>query len=254
MAQVLTPPRPREGIARNDERWRPAPRGRAQALAAPLPRVTGIRFRNVGGEASDAANCCVTCPVNLGVGQGATASNGMELRFRIEGHRPGIEYDITRTRRNSLWERRAGVWSRLGSVPMGTNDDHHDDDECLRLTGGFIFAIDTPGWNGIAVPAADGTLFTSGLYGPMVTTHADAQDVVSRFSFAEWVIARSKGEGIAWTPLELPPLKDGTARRHVYWHSVMWLTRDGTNRWVIGPRSEIAAGSLSDAVINAAPV
>ncbi|MFC5176559.1 hypothetical protein [Nocardioides taihuensis] len=94
-----------------------------------MPRVTQIRFRNSG--TSDADNTCAICPVDLGVGPGARAVNGMELRFRIEGHRAGLEYDITRTRRDSLWQRVGGVWTQLGTNPMGTNDDHHDQDEAL---------------------------------------------------------------------------------------------------------------------------
>jgi hypothetical protein len=191
--------------------------------------------------------------MNLGVGVNGTASNGMELRFTISGHRRGIEYDITRTRRNSLWERRAGVWIRLESAPMGTRDDHHDRDECLRLTSNRIFAIDRPGWVNTALPAPAGTIFGGLTAG--VGTHADATDVVTRFSFAEWVIARSRAEGISWTPLELPPLRDGLPRRFVFWHSITWLTRNAAGQWVLNAaRSEIQRGALSAAVINSAPV
>ncbi|MGH7750957.1 MAG: hypothetical protein ACREQ5_40250, partial [Candidatus Dormibacteria bacterium] len=191
-------------------------------------------------------------PVALGVGRDGTASNGMELRFTLEGHRPGMEYDITRTRRDSLWQRRAGVWIGLGSNPMGTNDDHHDDDECLSpQEGKFIFVMDTPGWRDLALPSPARPLKT--LY-PGVKTAADAQDIVRRLSFAEWVIARNRGEGIPWTPLALPPLRDGTTRRFVFWRSTLWLTRDIAGRLVLDrPRSSIALGSLSERVITTAP-
>jgi hypothetical protein len=217
-----------------------------------LPRVTGCRFSNTG--TSGAANCCRVCRValpggghngtgvNLGVGQSGTASNGMELRFTISGHRRGVEYDITRTRRNSLWERRAGVWSRLESDPMGTRDDHHDDDECLTPRNNRIFAVDRPGWSTV-LPAPDGTLFG----GVRSTTHADATDVVLRASFAEWVIARSRPEGIGWTRIEAP-------RPFVYWHSITWLVRNASSQWVLdAARSRIRLGSLSSRVINSAP-
>lgn len=179
-----------------------------------LPRVSAIRFRSANGTTSDPLNCCARCPIALGVGQSGTASNGMELRFTIEGHRPGIEYDITRTRRNSVWQRRGGAWTCLSANLMGTRDDHGDDDECLSpREGRFIFAMDRPGWRELALPAPAQPLGA----GPGgIATAADAQDVVLRASFAEWVIARSRGEGIAWTPIALPARSDGTPRRFVF--------------------------------------
>jgi hypothetical protein len=236
----------------------------------PLPRVVAFRFHNTG--LVDADNCCAVCTtqtpatggrLNLGVGlrgNGAVnrrAANGMELSFTISGHRAGLAYDIVRTRRNSFFERRGGVWTRLGAAPMGTADDRHDDEECLRPRTARIFAVDRPGWRTIALPAAPTTIFRSRLYGGLVTTHADATDVVSRFSFAEWVQARSQTEGVPWTRLELPPLRDGTPRRRIFWHSTIWLIRetpnDTTTRWILGPRSEIRLGALSGACVRAEP-
>ena len=136
-----------------------------------MPRVTAFRFRNADGTTSDPTNCCAICPTALGVGRNGTASNGMELRFTIDGHRPGMEYDITRTRRDSLWQRRAGAWASLGSNPMGTRDDHHDTDECLSPRGGrLIFAVDMPGWPNLALPSpavglGGGTLWPGGRHG-----------------------------------------------------------------------------------------
>ena len=131
----------------------PAPGGVGQAVA--MPRVTAFRFNAADGAASDPTNCCSVCPITLGVGQTGTASHGMELRFTLQGHRSGMEYDITRTRRDSLWQRRAGAWASLGSNPMGTNDDHHDGDECLTPRDGkYIFAIDRPGWRTVTLPSS----------------------------------------------------------------------------------------------------
>ena len=216
---------------------------------AAMPRVTAFRFRAADGAASDPANCCAGCPVSLGVGQGGTASHGMELRFTIEGHRRGMEYDITRTRRDSLWQRRAGAWARLGTNPMGTGDDHHDDDECLvPRAGKYIFAVDTPGWTTLALPST-GVLLGGGTLWPGVAIAADAQDIVVRFSFAEWVIARHRGDGVPWTPLAMPQ-----SRRFVLWRCVVWLTRDAAGALVLNrPRNAIALGSISNAVISSAP-
>lgn len=228
----------------------PAP---APAPAAAFPRVTRFVFVNAGATHAD--NRCAHCPINLGVGidlgAGPTAANGMELQFTLAGHRRGLEYDITRTRRNSLWERVGGAWRRLQSNPMGTNDDHHDNDESLTPRNNRIFVIDTPGFPGVVLPAPDG--MTLRLLNGALTDPA-ATDIVQRLSFAEWVIARDRAAGIPWTPLQLPALPDGTPRKFVFWHSILWLTRDAARRWVLDrARSEIARGSLSAAVINAAP-
>jgi hypothetical protein len=140
-------------------------------------------------------------------------------------------------------------------MPMGTHDDHHDQDECLRLTNNRIFVIDTPGWN-IVLPAPMGTIFacTPPVCETGVGTHADATEVVFRASFAEWVIARSRSEGIPWTPLELPLLRNGKLRKHIYWHSTIWLTRFLANPWLMDfTRSEISLGALSAATLRAAP-
>lgn len=225
--------------------------GAEQALA--LPTVTSFRFRNTG--TSDAANCCAVCPLTLGVGAGGTASNGMELRATISGHRSGIEYDITRTRRDSLWQRVGGVWACLGSNPMGTNDDHRDTDECLvPHSGEFIFAVDRPGVPMLALPTPTVALDAGAIY-PGVVTSAAAQDLVFRLSFAEWVIARSRGESVPWTPLELPPFRDGSQRRFIFWRCVVWITTNGAGNFVLdAARSRIELGSFSAAVLNAEPV
>lgn len=217
-----------------------------------LPRVTQFVFRNAGATHAD--NRCRHCPINLGVGidrgAGQTASNGMELQFTLAGHRADLEYDITRTRRNSVWQRVGGAWQRLQSVPMGTNDDHHDNDESLTPINNRIFAIDAPGFN-IVLPAVDGMRLL--LLNGAITDPA-ATEIVQRASFAEWVIVRDRGAGIPWTPVELPPLPNGTPRRFVFWHTILWLRRNGANQWVLdAARSEIARGALSAAVINAAP-
>lgn len=212
---------------------------------APLPRVTHVQFVNRGTVHAD--NCCRICrdPVTgnrlpLGVGADGRAHNRMEMRFTLSGHQPGTWYDIIRTRRNSLWQRHNGVWQRLESQPMGTFDDRHNQDECLQPRGGQIFVIDHPGYDR-RLPAPNGTRF-GGFTG--VSTHPDATDVVLRFSFAEWVIAKRPADGAGWKQI-------GSM---VFWHSITWLTRNASNQWVLSrAQSRIARGSLSAAVINSAP-
>jgi subtilisin family serine protease len=225
--------------------------GLEQALT--LPTVTAFRFRNTGR--TDPDNCCANCPAGLGVGEGGRAWCRMELRFTISGHRPGIDYEITRTRRDSLWQRVSGTWQRIGSSPMGTKDDTKGDyDECLVLRSGHIFVKDSPGFPGLVLPAPGQALNAEDFYGPGAVTSAAADDVVLRASFAEWVIARSRGEGVPWTPLELPPLPDGSRRRFVFWRCVVWIHRNGAGNFVLDPRSRIERGSFSAAVLNAEPV
>jgi hypothetical protein len=137
---------------------------------------------------------------------------------------------------------------------MGTNDDHHDDDEALTPRGGFIYAIDRPGFPGMALPTPALAL-GGGTVWPGVITAVAAQDVVARFSFAEWVIARHRGDAIPWTPLELlPPMPDGSPRRFVFWRCIVWITRNAAGNFVLDAvRSRIDRGSLSAAVLNSAP-
>jgi hypothetical protein len=199
--------------------------------------------------------------MNLGVGLRGSgtvpivAANGMELAFTISGHRHGMEYDIKRTRSDSLWQRAGGKWTSWESHPMGTGDDPPPDgDECLRLgKSNRIFAIDTPGWYnaGLPIPAGFRPVGLSG-----VRASAAATELVQRFSFAEWVIARNRVEGLPWTPLQLP-LRNGKPRSYIFWRSTTWLIRnppgDPTGNWVLGPRSAIERGSLLAKVIDSAP-
>jgi hypothetical protein len=222
-------------------RWVAAGIGLGQGPGA-LPRITNVDFVNSGQ--TDRDNCCAKCPVNLGVGidrgAGQTASNGMELRFTVSGHREGIWYDVLRTRRSSLWERTGGTWKCLDFAPSGTFDDHGKDDECLIPRNGKIFVEDRPGWKTV-LPAPHGIRWGTR---PGVVADVNATEVVARSSFAEWVNAKSQREGIDWTPIY----------KYVFWNSVIWLTRDAYSRWVLdGGRSRIERGSISEADLKAAP-
>jgi hypothetical protein len=215
-------------------------------LAADLPRVTAVKLVNRGKSHPD--NCAVACRnmrhgrCELGVGVDGTGANFMELQFTITGHRDGFTYDIKRTRRNSLWERRGGVWTRLEYQPTGTLDDHANDDECRIPERNRIFAVDRPGFVRTRLPALAGHLFTTA---PRVYTHVDATEVVLRASFDEWVNARPS-ESVDWTPIGPDP--------HVFWHNIIWMTRNAKNEWVLDKaRSEIELGSLAESVITSAP-
>lgn len=217
-----------------------------------LPNITRVDFRNgTDGDTPDPDNCCAIClDIRLGVRQNATASNGMEMIFTISGHRRGMEYDITRTVRTSLWERLAGVWTRRARLPMGTPDDRNDRDECLEPWHNKIFVVDAPGFRDPGGPLARLALPAAHIPG----IPAGVTDLVQRHSFAEWVIARSRTEGIPWTRLRLLPRRDGTPQPHIYWHSIEWLTRDPAGIWDMDiGRSRIRRGSLSATVIDSPP-
>ena len=189
-------------------------------------------FNNAG--APDASNCATNLPAALGVDGPALGQNGMELIFRITGAIPaGTEFEITRTRASGLWQRDAGVWTRVSGDPAGTSDDHHDEDECHTPTGGRIFVVDTPGLPGTLDPT--GIAFVDG---GMVAATATA--AVRKFSFAEWVMARNRRMGISWQRISVP-----TFHR---WHSILSVSLVG-GVWTrvdtpSGQHNEIELGSI----------
>lgn len=174
--------------------------GGAATLAGLTARRTA--FNNTG--ATDADNCCAICPVNLGVGVAGGARNGMELEYTISGTIPaGTAFDIVRTVRGADWQEDGGAWARINTIPAGTGDDHHDDDECLRPNRRRIFVEDRPG---IPTMNPRGT----GLNG--VSVSATATAYVGKLNFFEWVIARNSGLGIGWTRISQPTFTT--------WHSI----------------------------------
>ena len=200
------------------------------APCTPEPAATLAAFTNTGATAGE--NCCAVCPIDLGVAQGGRAANNMEMRVEIANHCPGAEYDITRVRESWLWHRVGGAWAELEHQGPGVDDDHHDDDECLRLRRGrFLYVIDTPGYPGVALPAPVGHRWP-GYTG--VQTDAAATEVVSQDTFAEWAIYRHRGHGIPWTPITTP--------RFLYWRSVLWLEQDAAGWHLNAGNSEIARG------------
>jgi len=241
---------------------------------APLPTVVAASFRT---QVADRENCCSACTreprtdgrVNLGVGlrgrgpMPLRAANGMEWAFTISGHRQGIDYDTLRRARWSLWQRVGGTWSPLEKGVR--DDDTSEEDECDRPSKtNKIYVFDRPGWPGTLVPAAAMHQFPGFTDNPAappadrILSSPAATDVVLRASFAEWVQARSKSEGIPWTPLELPPLPDGSRRKHLSWISITWMVRspagNPTGVWAVGPRSVIRQGWITREVLEAAPV
>ena len=206
--------------------------GAAPEPCSPAPEARLAAFRNANGEATSAENCCAVCPADLGVAREGRAANRMEMRVRIDNHCPGAEYDIVRVRESWLWHRVDGDWAQLEHQGPGVDDDHHDDDECLRLRRGrFLYVIDSPGWPGVALPAATGETW-EGYSG--AETDPAATEAVSQDTFAEWVIYRHRGHGIPWTPISTP--------RFLYWRSILSLTQDAAGWHLNAAESEIESG------------
>ena len=209
----------------------PGPTPAAPAVSCtPAPTATLVAFNNTGATAAE--NCCALCPSDLGVSPGGDAVNGMEMQIEVADPCPGSEYDILRVRESWLWQRVGGAWTEVEHQGPGENDDHHSDDECLRLRRGrFLYVIDSPGWSGIALPAAAGSTWR-GITG--VDTDAAATDVVAQDTFAEWVNYRNRAAGIGWTPVSSP--------RFFYWRSVLWLTQDAAGWRLDAGNTEIERG------------
>jgi hypothetical protein len=159
----------------------------------------------------------------------------MEIIFRIHGAiPPGTEFEITRTKATRAWQQDAGAWLRMGGWPSGTSDDHYDGDECQTPAAGRIFAVDAPG--------PDGTLDPTTVAFPSVgPVSATATAFVWKLTFAEWVIARNRPLGIAWTPISTPLFHR--------WHSIFSVALGGGG-WTrvdtpSGQKNEIELGSIA---------
>ncbi len=207
----------------------PATSGSATPVA-PL-KATRIAFKTSG--ALDPQNCSAIKPAGLGVGAAGSASNGMEMTYRIDGTIPaGTQFDILRTRTDTFWQQVGGAWAQIFHDPAGTNDDHTNDDECLAPTATkHIFVIDQPGLKPGRDPRG------VGVFGG-ATVSASATAFAAKFSFAEWVIAKSPGGG--WEVISDPTF--------TFWHSITSVAQIAGG-WTLvdtprGQHNEISLGSI----------
>ena len=181
-------------------------RVQAQAHVASLGDLTArrIEFNNTTGTQTNPANSCPSCPVNLGVGVDGGARNGMEIIYTIGGTIPrGTEFDITRTVMATFWERIAGAWRRILSLPAGTRDDVTQADEWFIPNQRLLFVEDRPGLPGMN---------PRGVRLDGVTVAHNAIAFVAKLSFWEWVIARNRMLGVGWTRISQPTFTT--------WHSI----------------------------------
>jgi outer membrane protein OmpA-like peptidoglycan-associated protein len=126
------------------------PSSREPSVHSWLPTNTG---------ATDSANCCGLCPVDLGVDcDPPLFRNGIEFKISIRDHNPAYSYDVKRTLEAKHHRRPEGgtAWEEIPGLiwPAGRSDDSHDDDECLipQANGSVheIFSEDRPGFPSVS--------------------------------------------------------------------------------------------------------
>jgi len=115
-----------------------------------VPTIT-LEFRNAGQFSPDNEAAMLKHPTNrppnkLGV-LDTLASNQMEIRGNLRGHRPDAEYSVDRFIESKTFERRSNEWQITKHVPAWTNDNAHQADEDTHADHDHIFSIDTPGFN-----------------------------------------------------------------------------------------------------------
>ena len=131
----------------------------APGMATPSSSEPTVHSWDVSTSGSTAAdNCCVLCPKGLGVNSDSpNFKNGIELQANIRDHAAGFSYDVKRTMEHKSHFRRAlaggasGVWTIFVNDAAGTNDDTHNQDECLTpIANGSTHKVrveDSPGWD-----------------------------------------------------------------------------------------------------------
>jgi Domain of unknown function (DUF4157) len=186
------------------------------------PRITRWDFRHSTGESKSPDNCApILASHSFALGVDSkfygpnSFTNGMELRAHIEGHEPGVTYDIKRTAEIGAWERDGGTWTPAHKPPF--LDDPDNDDECLTPShppDQYIYSADAPG-----LANTD-------------DVDATATQVVIKHTFFEWVdMERSIGVGVEST-------------NTFPWHSIVWLKKGATAWQMDKTRSEIAPGEI----------
>lgn len=178
--------------------------------------LSSANFRTSGGVSTDNNAAAAANYSRLGLDTGS-GRNRMELRGDVAGHKAGVTYDFKRTLQQASWSAVTDTWELHRSLPAGSPDDAHDNDEDLNPDSGHIYVLDSPG-----------PYFDDPAYG-----HRGAQHYVYMATFVEWVEARTGSGG--WQKVS----------DDFYWHSVSTLVKvNGT--WQRDPQgaNEIAEDPL----------
>ena len=187
------------------------------------PSISQWEVHNTDGSNTAGDNCCALCPRPLGVGNSYSGrlTNGIELMPFIAGHEAGASYDIGRISEGKVWERVGGTWTAIVTRAAGTDDDPHDQDECLMpmfhtpRSEHYIYVEDQPGFANVS------------------RLRASATEYVFQANFVESVDITDAG-GTTST--------DSNTHE---WYSVLWLTKTGSSWTVDRTRSAIESGSTT---------
>jgi hypothetical protein len=201
----------------------PAPA--AAAARAGLPTATFERFVTAG-----AVRCCRIagdhgCPTHLGpsIAGDARNQNGMNLVFKIAGHRPSVEYGFVQVMHRSFCTRDAaaagGAWNVAAANGPGADDSPDPDATCTRPNAANeITMTDAPGF-ATALGAGGGL---PGL-----------DEVSQRMNATDWVIAKER------------PGKWQRISDLFVWHSVNRNRRNAAGNWELFPGgNEIGRGAV----------
>lgn len=196
--------------------------GSPSPVAAPtLPVATFSRFMTTGGKLA----CCrapVDCSPHLGVAKAGdpVALNGMNLFFKISGHRPTVEYGIVQAKHTKLCTRSGGTWTKVGETGPGAQDSPSPGATCLIPDAhGEIGMADAPGM-AVAI----------GLPTRWPWTRVD--EARSALNLTDWVIARERPA--PWKAIS-----------HFFsWHSTTRILFGGTAE--LAPTGNAIGGGLMD--------
>jgi hypothetical protein len=223
---------PSIGLAANDLVQRT--NGGGAAPCTPRPVATLNAFNNTGQTSPN--NCCLMCPTTLGVSPDDQPYNAMEMEIKIDNHCSDSLYDIKRACEIAIYEQVqiGGDWQwRILVYSSLSRDDLGNRDECLTLqNGSFIYVMDWPGWHcDSSLPHPDGMTYKGFVNG--IETDPDAEQVVLKANFYEYVKFKNDSHNIDWTII---------SDSYFPWHTTTWLEKQG-GQWQLNvDNSEIERG------------
>jgi hypothetical protein len=197
--------------------------GKVSRTIRRTPSIAKWDVHNTDGTNTAGDNCCALCPRPLGVGNSYSGriTNGIELMPFIDNHEAGASYDIGRISEGKIWEKVGSTWTAIVTRPAGTDDDPHDQDECLTpmfytpTSNYYIYVEDQPGFANVSA------------------LNASASEYVFQANFVESVEI-TDNTGTTTT--------DSNTRD---WHTILWLTKTSGSWAADASQSEIDTGTTT---------